>query len=86
MIAVAVNILGTILVSLCAFLLLRAFTRVRKRLLLWSGLCFGGLAISNALVFVDLAVVPHLDLYGLRLGVAAVSLLVLVYGMLFESD
>ena len=53
-----VNILGTLTVGLCAFLLLRAYARVRQRLLLWSGLCFVGLTISNAVLFVDLALVP----------------------------
>ncbi len=50
-----VNVLGTLTVGLCAFLLLRAYARVRQRLLLWSGLCFVGLTISNAILFVDLA-------------------------------
>ena len=44
-----VNVLGTLTVGLCAFLLLRAYARVRKRLLLWSGLCFAGLTLANAL-------------------------------------
>ena len=53
-----VNVLGTLTVGLCAFLLLRAYGRVRQRLLLWSGLCFVGLTISNALLFFDLSLVP----------------------------
>ena len=43
-----VNLLGTLVAGLCAILLLRAYGRVRKRLLLWAGLCFGGLCASNA--------------------------------------
>jgi hypothetical protein len=81
-----VNVLGTLTVGLCAFLLLRAYTRVRQRLLLWSGLCFVGLTISNALLFVDLTVVPEVSLYTVRLGAAAVSMLLLLYGLVFESD
>lgn len=82
-----VNILGAVTVGLCAFLLLRAYRNVGKRLLLWSGLCFAGLAISNALLFVDLAIVPkEISLYGWRLGIAAASMLLLLYGLVFESD
>lgn len=81
-----VNVLGTLTVGLCAFLLLRAYARVRQRLLLWSGLCFAGLALSNALLFVDLTLVPNDSLYTLRLSVAAASMLLLLYGLIFESD
>jgi hypothetical protein len=81
-----VNILGTLTVGLCAFLLLRAYARVRQRLLLWSGLCFVGLAISNAILFVDLALVPSITLYTWRMSVAAASMLLLLYGLIFESD
>lgn len=82
----SVNILGTITVGLCALLLLRGYMKGRARLLLWSGLCFLGLTVSNALLFVDLALVPHENLYTWRLGVAAISVLLLVYGLVFESD
>jgi hypothetical protein len=81
-----VNVLGTITVGLCAWLLLRGYISGRTRLLLWSGLCFVGLTVSNALLFVDLTIVPHVNLYIWRLGVAAVSVLLLVYGLVFESD
>ena len=81
-----VNILGTLTVGLCAFLLLRAYGRVRQRLLLWSGLCFVGLTISNALLFIDRSLVPEASLYTWRLSVAAASMLLLLYGLIFESD
>jgi hypothetical protein len=82
-----VNALGTLTVGLCAFLLLRAYARVRQRLLLWSGLCFVGLAISNAVLFFDLAIAPaDVSLYTWRLAIAAFSMLLLLYGLIFESD
>jgi hypothetical protein len=81
-----VNILGSLTVGLCALLLLRAYARVKQRLLLWSGLSFSGLTLSNALVVVDLAVVPEFSIYVWRLAVAALSLLLLLYGLIFESD
>lgn len=81
-----VNILGSLTVGLCAVLLLRAYAQVHQRLLLWSGLCFAGLALSNVLVIVDLAVVPQFSIYVWRLAVAAASMLLLLYGLIFESD
>lgn len=82
----AVYILGTLVTALCAFLLLRAFARVGQRFLLWSGLCFLGLTVTNALVFVDLELLPSIDLYTWRLLVAAVAMLLLVYGLIRERS
>jgi Family of unknown function (DUF5985) len=81
-----VNVLGAITVALCAFLLLRAYARVRQRLLLWSGLCFAGLTVSNVILIIDLSIVPDVSLYSWRLGMAAFSMLLLLYGLVFESD
>jgi hypothetical protein len=86
MLQLTVNVLGTLVAGLCAFLLLRAYGAVRKRLLLWAGLCFAGLAASNGLVVADLFIVPEIDLYRSRLAVAAAAMLLLVYGLIFESD
>jgi hypothetical protein len=82
----AVYILGTIVALCCAILLLRGYARGRRRLLLWSGLCFFGLAISNFLVFVDLILFPASDLYVLRLAVAAGAMLLLLYGLIWERE
>jgi len=87
MIAGAVYILGTLVVLACAILLMRGYVRGRQRLLLWSSLCFFGLAISNFLVFVDLIVLPaQIDLYPLRLATAAVAMLLLLYGLIWEAE
>lgn len=68
------NSVGALVAALCAVLLLRAFCNVRKRLLLWSGLCFTGLAISNALAFVDLQFFSvEADLYPYRLSIIVCS-------------
>jgi hypothetical protein len=86
MLQFVVNMLGTLVAGLCAILLLRAYGSVRKRLLLWAGLCFAGLSISNALLVADLFVVPDVDLYRWRLATAAAAMLMLLYGLIFESD
>ena len=83
----AVYILGTLVALACAVLLLRGYLRGRHKLLLWSSLCFFGLAISNFLVFLDLVVFPtQVDLYPLRLTTAAVAMLLLLYGLIWEGE
>jgi hypothetical protein len=81
-----VNVLGTVVSGLCAILLLRAYGKVRQQLLLWAGLCFVGLCASNGLVIADFFVLPEIDLYRWRLAVGALAMLLLVYGLIFESD
>jgi hypothetical protein len=82
----SIYLLGTLITFLCAFMLLRGYLRVRLRLLLWSAVCFAGLTIANALVYVDFVIVPHRDLYLWRLGTAALAMVVLVFGLIWESD
>jgi len=70
---------------LCAVLLLRGYLRSRSRLLMWSTLCFFGLAINNILLFVDLVILPDVDLRIVRSGSALASLLLLVIGLIWEA-
>jgi fluoride ion exporter CrcB/FEX len=87
MLQLTVNILGTLTVGLCAILLLRGYVRVRKRLLLWCGLCFAGLTLSNGLLIVDLFLISDdVSIYPQRLMVAAASMLLMLYGLIFESE
>ena len=80
-----VYVLSFLTTGVCSGLLLRGYLRTRKALLMWSGLCFAGLALSNFLVFVDLIVLPQVDLYLLRLSVAAMAMALLLYGLIWES-
>ena len=84
--AAVVYFLGTLVTLLCTVLLLRAYSKGRTALLLWSGLCFALLTLSNALLFVDLVMLPHLNLYIWRLSTAAAGMLLLVYGLVFASE
>jgi hypothetical protein len=70
----------------CAMLLLRAYQRTRTAFLLWSGLCFIGLALNNAILVVDLILVPDVDLSTWRLVPAAAGLALLIYGLVWESQ
>ena len=82
----AVYILGILTTLACALLLLRGFAHARKRLLLWSGLCFVGLTISNLFRFMDLVILPDVDLYLWRLLAAAIAMALMVYGLIWDSD
>ena len=69
----------------CAVLLLRGYGRSRTRLLFWSGLCFAGLALNNVALFIDLVVIPSADLSLVRSGTALIAMLVLLFGLVWES-
>jgi hypothetical protein len=72
--------------GLCALLLWRAYRASRARLLLWSSLSFIGLACNNLLLFIDLVVVPTVDLSLYRSLLAAVSVMVLLLGLIWDSN
>ncbi len=84
--ATAVYLLACFISLACAVLLLRGYSRGKRRLLLWSGICFAGLAVANFLVFLDLVVLPlAIDLFALRLVTTAASLSILLFGLIWES-
>lgn len=69
---------------LCAVLLLRRFARQRLHILMFSGLCFLGLALNNLLVYLDF-VIPHTDWTLARNLVAACATVLLVVGLVWNS-
>jgi hypothetical protein len=69
----------------CAILLLRGYRRTNFRLLLWSGLCFVGFFLNNALLIVDVRVVPWQDLSLVRSLPLLVGVAVLLYGLIWET-
>lgn len=71
--------------TLCAVLLVRSYRASRTPLLLWSSACFTGLAINNALLFVDLVLVLNVDLSVARGLLGLTSLLVLLYGLIWHT-
>ena len=60
--------------------------RSRSRLLLWSCVCFAGLTLNNVMLFIDKVVVTDVDLSAWRQVPAAVGLLCLIYGLIWETD
>ncbi len=71
--------------ALCAGLLLLAYRRGRYRLLLWSGLCFVGLTVNNVILMLDKLTFPNIDLSVPRTLIALLSMLILLYGLIWEA-
>lgn len=85
--------MGPIIYILCALtslgaavLLWRGYRRSRQRLLYWSALCFAILAVSNAVLILDLVLLPDVYILPWRSGISQLGYLVLLYGLIFESD
>ncbi|MGY4500524.1 hypothetical protein ACVWYH_004455 [Bradyrhizobium sp. GM24.11] len=83
--AAAIYSLCAITSALCAWLLIRAYRATASRLLLWSSICFAGLVLNNVALWMDKLVFPATDLSILRTGIALLSTLVLLYGLIWED-
>ncbi len=85
--AATVYVLCALAAFVCAWLLGRSYLRSHLRLLLWSSICFAGLALNNVMLFVDKVIIPHgADLSAWRLVPAALGIGALVYGLVWEAD
>lgn len=83
--AAAVYVLCALTSIACAVLLLRGWRARGVRLLLWSGLAFVGFAIGNVFLVLDAVMMPEVDLsLGRSLPVLA-GLLILIYGLIWDS-
>lgn len=69
----------------CAWLLARGYRASGTRLLFWAALCFLGLTIDNIVLYIDLVLTPHIDLFYYRTVPAAAGLIVLIFGLIWES-
>ena len=71
----------------CAWLLGRSYCRNGTRLLLWSSICFGFLALNNLALVFDLVIWPQdVDLRLLRLLLALVAVVALIWGFIWEVE
>jgi hypothetical protein len=69
----------------CAVLLLRGYAQRGVRLLLWSGLGFVGFALGNTMLVVDRLLLPGVDLWLYRSGPVLAGLVVLIYGLVWDT-
>jgi len=77
--------LGVMTSVFCAFLLIRSYRAQQTALLLWCSLCFVGLALNNIILFVDLFVVPEVDLETWRSLTALAALVLMLIGLIWEE-
>jgi hypothetical protein len=66
-------------------LLWRAAQGASRRLLTWSAVFFFGMAINNAILFVDVLIGPQTDLTMPANLVALVSVFALLYALIWEA-
>lgn len=71
---------------ICACLLFSAYRRSRYRLVLWGGICFAGLTVSNTLLIFDKLVFLTVDLSTWRYAITLASLVVFLYGLIWDTE
>ena len=71
---------------LCCALLWRGYRKSRAALLFWSCLCFASLTADNLLLFGDRVLLPSVHLTLPRAPVALVAVLLLLYGLIWNSN
>jgi hypothetical protein len=86
MLAATIYGLCTLTALTCAYLLLTAYRRSRYRLLLWSGAAFAGLTLNNLVLALDKIVFTFVDLTIWRTAIALVSLMILLYGLIWDAE
>ncbi len=71
----------------CAWMLARSYSRSGTRLLLWSAVCFGFLALNNLALVLDLVVWrENVDLRVLRLLLALAAIASLIWGFVWAVE
>ena len=83
--AEAVYLLCAATSIVCGVLLLGGYQASKTRLLFWASLCFLGLAINNVMLFIDLIILPNVDLFWWRTIPAIGGMAILLYGLITES-
>ncbi len=83
----AIYLLCAVTSLICLLLLARGYARTGVKLLLWSAICFVGLALNNLLLFIDLVVLPEeINLLLWRQLTSLVAISILLYGFIWEAD
>ncbi|HEU0097543.1 MAG TPA: DUF5985 family protein [Allosphingosinicella sp.] len=70
----------------CALLLARSYRLTGARLLFWSALCFLLLAANNAVVILDMLVLPNIDFRLARNALALAAVGVLLFGFVWDVE
>lgn len=86
MIGASVYALCAIASGLCVVLLFRAYRRTRAPLLLWSTISFVVWTMGSLLLFVDLVLVPMVDLSVYRAALSAAAVFVQLVGLIWDRS
>lgn len=71
---------------LCSGLLYKAYRSSGYKLLLWGSVCFAGMTLNHILLIIDRFVVTYVDLSPWRLTITLLSLIVFLYGLIWDSE
>jgi hypothetical protein len=66
----------------CTVLLVGRYRKTRVDLLFWSAAAFLAFTVTNVLLFIDLVMVPDIDLVLWRNGFTLAGVIVLLYGLI----
>lgn len=80
-----IYILCALTAGLCMLMLLQAYRKSGYKLLLWGGLCFLGFTLNNCLLLLD-SLFPMVSLLPWRLSLSLASMLVLLYGLIWDTE
>lgn len=86
MIAEAIYLLCALTSVIVAALLYRRSRSRSSPLLFWSFVGFLGLALNNVLVYVDLGLLPSIDLVISRTIAGTLGMTAMLYGLIRSSD
>lgn len=84
--AYTVYILCALLSFASSILLFRGYRKNKNKLLFWSSFGFLGFAVNNILLFIDLLVVPKVDLSIIRVFPALIGMVIFVSGLIFGEE
>jgi hypothetical protein len=81
-----VYIMCAVMSIACTLMLMRGYRMSKSHLLLWSSFCFAGLAFSNLVLFVDMVILPQVNIGGMfwRNFLSAISGSLLLFGLIWE--
>jgi hydrogenase/urease accessory protein HupE len=83
--AALIYILCALTSAACTVLLLRHYRRSRVRMLFWSALAFLAFALANVLLFIDVIMLPQVDLTIARSLATLCGVLLLLYGLIVTT-
>jgi hypothetical protein len=86
MMALTIYVLCTLTSLACAWLLLGSYRRTGHRLLFWSGASFVAMTVNNVFLMLDKVVFTDINLLPVRQVSALVSVLLLLYGLIYEKE